>query len=219
MARAKAKRATRPKPPRGVRLLKDTEHARAVHAYLMHNGDVAKTYQALKRKVSKRTLQWYAKRYRWDLRLEDQQNQLVQGAADDALAKKKLDLQLLRSTKTHLYLQIRGQKDPNDKDVWLLPPLRARSLEEATRALLEVIREERAIIGRAGGATGEDQRGGSVFTWVALAVAQGKELSAVDVTQEAQQGNGDGEGEGEAGGNGNRLTGPLDLDDDPFGIR
>ena len=163
-----------PKRPNGVRELSDVDHAKALHAFLMSDGDMDKTHAALDPKVPKRTLEWYAERYRWDLRYEDQHNALAEKAANEALAKKQLDLQMIRAVKRQLLIQVTGEPARDDQ------PAReaagAKSMEDAARVLLEYMRAEADLLG-VDQARGELPGGVSFIDFIRDAVKSGGEVA------------------------------------------
>ena len=135
-------------PPRGVRKLSDVEHARAHHAYILAGGDLEQTYKNLGKRVSKKSLLWYRKSFRWDL------PELVADAVEDAEAKRSLDLKILRRAKASLADQIEG--------------LVARDLGQGVRALVDVIEAERKIMGNTDGA--DEDKAPGIFKWLIEAI-------------------------------------------------
>lgn len=183
--------------PKTVRKLTDVEHARAVNAYILNEGDIEATYKALSRKIGKRTLRWYATRFAWDIHLERAQNELIELAIDDAVSKKRIDLQMLASAKTELYRQIIGQQDSEGN--WIIPPAAIKSLGEGVRAMVECIREERTILGNTDGSDADKTPG--LLLHIRKAIEEG---GGIDV--ELREGNG-------------KSLPEDDHDDDPFNLR
>lgn len=196
------------KIPKGVTKLTDIEHAAALHMFVLCDGDLDATWRRMNKKHSKKTLKWYADRNNWYLTHEVAKNDLIAQALEDAKSKRKLDLLYLRETKSRLISQILDGYEIEIQGKTIVRQLRAKSLGEAVGALVNVIREERNIIGNTDGS--DDDRPPSLLQWIMAAMQEAAAVTGGD----GKPGNGRGNGGRFKGTESGEIT-----DDDPFNIR
>lgn len=178
------------KPPKGIRKLSETEQAKALHAFHLHDGDLKKTKAALGKRFTLRTLTYYRDACSWQVLHEEFKSDIVREAVQDAKKKRLADLEDLRLAKSTIIKEIRCG-------------LVAKTLGEAVKALCDVIRLEREIVGNADGA--DDDVIPGLLRFVADAARSGREA-------ESERYAGD-------GGNGDNGSNDGIADDDPFGLR
>jgi len=126
------------KIPKNVKRLSDVEQARALRVFFDSDGDIKETYRALKKKVTLRTLKFYHKAGKWDLLRAELQSEIFREVLLDAKQKRLSDLADLAAAKARA------------KTLIDFAPV--KTFGEATKALIDIIRVEREIIGNTDGA-------------------------------------------------------------------
>lgn len=125
------------------------EHARALGCYIEADGDLRRTQKLLRKldiRVPIAELRRWEDEFRWPLFFAEARERLKTEAFEDAVTRKRRDLQILGAARTRLLQNITGKRAP-DGVAWEIEPVRARDLESAAMAIARVIDLMRKIHG------------------------------------------------------------------------
>lgn len=135
------------KKPRPYDKYDDIQKAELFGAYFDNEGDIDKTYIALKKKVTKTALRALEKDQNWKALYQYENNKWMKHVADEALDRKKKNLAMLHNVKVRAYGAIVGAED---KDGNKVTPVRPKTQGEAVESLIRAIEKEAELLGDKG---------------------------------------------------------------------
>lgn len=123
--------------------LDDIQRSELFGVYCDHDGDIDKTYKALRRKATKTTLKALEEDFNWPSMYQTVSNKFLKGAIDQAVERKKETLKFLHDAKVRAHNAIVGDKKNK------IAPILAKTQGEAIDSLVRVIEKESELVGDA----------------------------------------------------------------------
>ena len=136
MAQKKRKRKAKP-----YDRYDDIQRAELFSVYTDNDGDLDRTYKALKRKVTKTALKALEEDKDWPRIHQYIVNNFMKGVVDQAIDRKKETLAMLHNARVRAYNAIIGDDEKG------IAPARAKTQGEAVDSLVSVIEKEGELLG------------------------------------------------------------------------